>query len=56
MIKNFSMGNDKHQSDLATHINYSGKRHLFHIITKNFPLPEEGIIGQPFLENITNII
>ena len=50
MIKNFSMGNDKHQSDLATHINYLGKSHLFHIIPNNFPLPEEGIIGLPFLK------
>ena len=42
------MGKDKHTSTTAVHIIYLNKRHLFHIVENDFPLPEEGIIGLPF--------
>ena len=42
------MGNDKHLSQEATHLYYFGKIHLFHIVSDDFPLPEDGIIGLPF--------
>lgn len=42
------MGNDKHTASKATYIYYFGKKHLFHVVHNEFPLPEEGIIGLPF--------
>ena len=48
MRKNFIMGNDKHLSREATCLNYLGKKHLFHIVDNNFPLPADGIIGLLF--------
>ena len=44
------MGNDKHSSQEATHLYYFGKIHLFHIVSDDFPLPEDGIIGLPFFK------
>ena len=43
------MGKDINYSYHAVTIPYLGKLHLFHIIDNDFPLPEEGIIGMPFL-------
>ena len=42
------MGDHKHQSTEATYLSYFGKNHLFHIVEREFPLPEDGIIGLPF--------
>ena len=42
------MGKDKHMSTTTVHIIYLNKRHLFHIVENDFPLPEEGIIRLPF--------
>ena len=42
------MGNDNTSLE-ATYLNYFGKKHLSHIVNNNFPLPEDGIIGLPFL-------
>ena len=47
-IKKFAMGDEKHQTTEATYLSYFGKNHLFHIVDKEFPLPEDGIIGLPF--------
>jgi hypothetical protein len=44
------MGNEKHQSTEATNLNYFGRSQLFHIVSDDFPLPEDGIIGLPFLQ------
>ena len=41
------MGNDKHVSNNATNILYFNKKHIFHIVSDDFPLPEEGIRGLP---------
>lgn len=49
MNKEFSMGNDKHQTNEVTKFKFQGKEHLFVIVPENFPIPEEGIIGTPFL-------
>ena len=49
MRKNFIMGKDN-MSITAAHIIYSNRKHLFHIIEDDFPLPEEGIIGLPFFQ------
>ena len=48
MKKYFIMGKDKNSSYDATYINYFGKKHLFHIVDNDFPLPEAGIITLPF--------
>jgi Retroviral aspartyl protease. len=48
--KNFQMGHEEHKSNQATHLNYFNKKHLFHIVSDDFPLPEDGIIGLPFLQ------
>ena len=42
------MGDDKHQTTEATYLSYFGNNHLFHIVEREFPLPEDGIIGLPF--------
>ena len=42
------MGDYKHQTTEATYLSYFGKNHLFHIVEREFPLPEDGIIGLPF--------
>ena len=36
------MGKDKHFSVQATEITYLGKKHIFHIVDDDFPLPKEG--------------
>ena len=48
MNKKFFMRNDKHVSNNATNILYFIKKHIFHIVSNDFPLPEKGIIGLPF--------
>ena len=42
------MGDDKHQTTEATYLSYFGKNDLFHIVEREFPLPENGITGLPF--------
>ena len=42
------MEDDKHQTTEATYLSYFGKNYLFHIVEKEFPLPEDSIIGLPF--------
>ena len=49
--KEFYMGNDKHLSTRSTTFKYLNKEHLFYIVPENFPIPEDGIIGVPFLYN-----
>lgn len=44
------MGNDQHCSTEYTELTFQNKKHIFHIIPDNFPLPEDGIIGLPFLQ------
>lgn len=44
------MGNDRHQTTEAAYIPYFGTNHIFHIVPADFPLPESGIIGLPFLK------
>ena len=41
------MGNEKHISNNVTNILYLNKKHIFHIVSDDFPLPEEGIVGLP---------
>lgn len=50
MIKKFVMGHDLNYSHQAIKIPYFNKTHLFLIVNDDFPLPEEGIIGRPFLK------
>lgn len=38
-------GNDKHTLNYVTFFTVHGKRHKFFIITDDFPLIEDGIIG-----------
>lgn len=47
--KNFFMGNEQHYSSEATEICFQNKKHIFHIVSDNFPLPEDGFTGLPFL-------
>ena len=49
VYKEFCMGNDKHSSTRSTTFKYLNKEHLFYIVPENFPIPEDGIIGIPFL-------
>ena len=51
LIKEFSMGNDKHRTSKVTKLKFQGKEHLFVIVPENFPIPENGIIGIPFLHS-----
>ena len=44
------MGKDKYFSIQATEITHLGKKHIFHIVDDDFPLPEEGIIELPYLQ------
>ena len=47
------MGNDNHESSEATYLKYFGKKHLFHIVEKDFSLPENGIIGLTFFKKFS---
>ena len=47
-IKNFAMGDLKKPNYRSHVLSYFGKNHLFHIVEREFPLPEDGIIGLPF--------
>ena len=44
------MGKDKHFSVQANEITHLGKKHFFHIVYDDFPLPEECTIGLPYLQ------
>ena len=44
------MGKDKHTSITAAHIIYFNRKHLFHIVEDDFPLPEGAIIGLRFFQ------
>ena len=55
-IKNFAMGDHKHQTTEATYLSYFGKNHLFHIVEREFPLPEDGIIGLPFFHKFPRYV
>lgn len=52
------MGNEQHHSTEYTELTFQNKQHIFHIVPDNFPLPEDGIKGFPFLDsysfNISN--
>ncbi|XP_033222760.1 uncharacterized protein LOC117176615 [Belonocnema kinseyi] len=50
-IKVFSMGNDQHRTNQITKFKFQGKEHVFVIVPNDFPLPEDGIIGAPFMYN-----
>ena len=51
LIKEFSMGNNKHRTSEVTKLKFQGKEHLFVIVPENFPIPENGIIVIPFLHS-----
>ena len=49
MITKFAMGNYQHQAKEVTLLKFPDKGHTFIIAPNEFPLPEDGIIGIPFL-------
>ena len=49
--KVFSMGNDRHTTSEITKLKFQGKEHVFVIVPNDFPLPEDGIIGIPFMHS-----
>lgn len=44
------MGNDIHKTNQTVNLQFQNKTHLFLIVPNNFPIPEDGIIGVPFLQ------
>lgn len=44
------MGNDRHKSKFSTQFRALKEDHVFHIVPDSFPIPEDGIIGLPFLQ------
>ena len=48
--KEFFMGNDRHVTDKHMTSQIKDKIHIFHVVSDNFPLIEDGIIGLPFLK------
>ena len=50
------VGNDIHKSEFITKFNILGKDHLFHVVPDSFPIPEDGIIGQPFISKYKHAI
>ena len=56
--KKFVMGHDEHVSSHEVIIPYLGIQHTYHIVGEDFPIPEDGIMGLPFLHqykyNLTN--
>ena len=57
-VKKFLMGHDQHTSTHEIIIPYLGVHHTFHVVDEDFPVPEDGIMGLPFLHkyryNLTN--
>ena len=51
LIKEFSMGNDKHRTNDVTKLKFQSKEHLFVNVPEDFPIPENGIIGTPSLHS-----
>ena len=49
--KEFVMGNDLHISKALTKLRFQEVDHIFYIVPNNFPLPEDGIIGIPFMHS-----
>ena len=49
----FSMGNEKHQTRETVILTFQNKEHKFVVVPDDFPLPEDGIIGNPFLHSYT---
>lgn len=45
------MGNDKYETDEYVYLRICDKRNKFYIVSDDFPLIEDGIIGLPMLEN-----
>ena len=43
------MGHNQHEAKKVTLLKFQGKWHTFIIVPNEFPLPEDGIIGIPFL-------
>ena len=49
--KEFVMGNGLHISKSLTKLRFQEIYHIFYIVPNNFPLPEDGIIGIPFMHS-----
>ena len=45
------MGNDKHEAKETVILTLENKRHTFAVVHDDFSLPEDGIIGNPFLHS-----
>ena len=54
----FLKGNDKHEAKETIILMLENKRHTFAVVADDFQLPENGIVGNPFLHsyefNLTN--
>ena len=48
--KEFFMGNERHATDKHMTSQITDKIHIFHVVSDNFPLIEDGIIGLHFLK------
>lgn len=44
------MGRDQHTSHEIAELQLHGKKHNFHIVPNNFPIPEEGLVGRSVLQ------
>ena len=51
VTKVFSMENDKHTTSEITKLKFPGKDNVFDIVPNDIPLPEDGIIGIPFIHS-----
>ena len=51
VTKVFSMGNDKHTTSEIKKLKFQEKEHVFAIVPNDFPLPEDGITGIPFMQS-----